>query len=112
MRSSDWKVIGLIGIVLGVTFIPSGIVAWNYAVAYQIIIPLTGYPYRDYAVPLMAFGTVFLVVGVVCLWRAGQEKRREEEAQEKVVGVEVGEGKGSSSSPPKDKSSGSEGLTV
>ena len=72
MRSADWRVIGSIGIILGVLLIVGGFIAYFYEEQRWIFVVA---PYRDMAVPLFISGIVLLVVGYVSNTRAEEEKQ-------------------------------------
>jgi ribosomal protein L40E len=72
MRYSDWKMISLLGLILGFLFLIGGIFAYVY---YEQRWILVAYPFRDYAAPLIILGIVLLVVGYVAGERAKEEKK-------------------------------------
>jgi hypothetical protein len=77
MQHSDWKMISLIGLILGSICIFSGLIAYNYEVTYggYFGISMPFYPYRDYAIPLLLVGAVLFVVGFATDSRVREELR-------------------------------------
>jgi len=75
MRSADWKVIGSIGIILGVIFLAGSFFAYTYTERLWGILIVA--PYRDLTAPLIIAGIVLLVVGLICTQRAEEERKLE-----------------------------------
>jgi len=74
MRSADWKVIGSLGIILGILLLLGGLFAYFYTeIRWFFVIA----PYRDMAAPLIIVGVILLVVGFVSNARAQEEQKIE-----------------------------------
>jgi hypothetical protein len=77
MSEADWRVVGYIGVTLGVLFLIGSFVAYYfpqdyYFLGYRVS---TVYPYRDYSVGLLVAGVALFVVGGGAWWRADMEKQ-------------------------------------
>ena len=79
MKYADWKYLATICTILGSLLLIGGFIAYAYSETLYILgLPYeTTYPYRDYAIPLIIFGVVLLVIGVVTFARAEEERKRE-----------------------------------
>ncbi len=87
MRSEDWKMMGYIGMVLGLIFLAGGAWIWlnvNYYFGTRGWIEY--YDYRGYSFPLLISGIVLLVLGYVTNQRAEEEKKRERENRKEEKG--------------------------
>ncbi len=64
IRSQNWKMGGILAIILGMVFLASSIIAISY-----YVVPSMGsthdYPYQNYAFPLFLAGAILLVTGVI-----------------------------------------------
>lgn len=81
MKYADWRYIASICTALGVILLIGGVIAYAYSeTLYLLGYPIgTTYPYRDYAIPLIIFGIVLLVIGVASFGRAKEERKLEVE---------------------------------
>jgi hypothetical protein len=79
MKYADWKYLASICTVLGVLLLLGGIIAYAYGENVSFLGYTIGtiYPYRDYAIPLIIFSVVLLVIGVASFGRAEEERKLE-----------------------------------
>ena len=86
MKYADWRYLASICTVLGVILLIGGVIAYAYGeTVYLLGYPIgTTYPYRDYAIPLIIFGVVLLVIGIASFGRAEEERKLEVETPKPV----------------------------
>jgi predicted MFS family arabinose efflux permease len=74
MQYSDWKIVSILVIVLGVIFLAVAVFACSY-----YVVPWMGsvydYPYLNYALPLFIAGVILLVGGII-VWQREKQKYR------------------------------------
>lgn len=79
MKYADWRYLASICAFLGALLLIGGIIAYAYNEPIYLFGQIYGYihRYRDYAVPLIIFGVVLLVVGAASYGRAEEERKLE-----------------------------------
>ena len=72
MQYSNWKIVSIFAVVLGVLFLAAAVFAASY-----YVVPWMGtvhdYPYLNYALPLFLAGTIFLIRGIA-VWQRAKQK--------------------------------------
>ena len=77
MKPADWKMMGLIGVILGFIFLIGGAWIWLNVEGYMGWMASSDYwKYRGYSIPLLIGGFSLLVIGFAFFWRAGEEERK------------------------------------
>jgi len=76
MKPADWKMMGYIGLVLGILFLIGGGWIWlnvqgylGWGGEYEY------YAYRYYPMPLLIAGVILFVVGYAFVWRGVEEEK-------------------------------------
>ena len=75
MNRSNYRLIGLLGIVFGSVFLFYAVIAYNFQVTLVGIIggSRTDTPLRQYSGGLMIVGIVLLIIGLVVYWKSKQD---------------------------------------
>jgi drug/metabolite transporter (DMT)-like permease len=73
MQYSDWKIVSIFVVVLGVVFLAGAVIAFFYPPDPLEFGSLHDYPYLNYALPLFMAGAIFLVGGIV-VWQRAKQK--------------------------------------
>jgi uncharacterized membrane protein len=73
MRVKDWEFIGYMALAVGVIFIVSGFITYEYSESYYGI---QNYLYRGDSANLWIVGVALIVVAIGCLRRAEEENKQ------------------------------------